>query len=83
MTQAGAHKREQDPRMTDGQALQDWREVTDIEAEHCARTCSTTATSWTLITDAINEDSGTSGRSKDLLVKRYWHAVFAFIRASG
>ena len=69
--------------LLDDQALQDWKEITDLEAEQSARTASATSTSWTLITDAIDDQSETSDQSKSLLAKRYWHAVFAYIRASG
>lgn len=83
MDQSGAEKQAATHTPPPDQALQDWREITDLEAEQATKTASATSTSWTLISDAINDDSATSEQSKSLLAKRYWHAVFAYIRASG
>ena len=83
MDESGEDNLTSSPTMRDDQALQEWREITDLEAEQATKTASATSTNWTLITDAINEDSTTSDQSKSLLAKRYWHAVFAYIRASG
>lgn len=60
----------------------DWKRVVDEDnAPH--RNPSATGTSWTLIHDAINEESPTKVQSRDQLMRRYWTAVFAFIRSSG
>ena len=83
MDNTGADNQVSTPTVLDNQALEEWREITDLEAEQSAKTASATSTSWTLITDAVNEDSRTSDQSKGLLAKRYWQAVFAYIRASG
>jgi len=47
------------------------------------RNPSATGTSWTLIGDAMDTNSPTCGNSRDQLMKRYWSAVFAYIRSSG
>ena len=60
----------------------DWKRVVDEETTP-RRNPSATGTSWTLISDAIDTQSPTSSESRDQLMKRYWSAVFAFIRSSG
>lgn len=64
------------------QEINDWRSVVD-EEERPSQDSSSTATSWTLIQDAANDGSPTKINSRDELMKRYWSAVFAFIRSSG
>ena len=83
MTPSGKHNQTEESWRLDDQALAGWKEITDSEAENSIKTASATSTSWTLITDAINDHSETRETSKDALVKRYWQAVYAFIRASG
>ena len=83
MTQTNKNKQADESWRLDDQALNGWREITDTHAEQSVASPSTTSTSWTLITDAINEHSRTKTESKDALVKRYWQAVYAFVRASG
>ena len=60
----------------------DWKQVVDEDARP-QRSASATGTSWTLIQDAINDHSPTKSNSRDQLMRRYWAAVFAFIRSSG
>ena len=67
---------------SDERSLKDWLEVPE-EAEDQSRTPSTTATCWTMIGDALNETSPTTSSSREELTRRYWPAIFAFIRASG
>ena len=62
--------------------LEEWLQAPD-EDERRTRTPSTTATCWTMIGDALNESSPTTNASREQLTKRYWPAIFAFIRASG
>jgi DNA-directed RNA polymerase specialized sigma24 family protein len=62
--------------------LEDWLEVPEQE-QNQPKTPSTTATCWTMIGDAINEKSPTTKGSREQLTKRYWPAIFAFIKASG
>jgi RNA polymerase sigma-70 factor (ECF subfamily) len=62
--------------------IQDWRSVVDGE-KRPSQDSSSTATSWTLIQDAANTKSPTTVTSRDELMKRYWSAVFAYIRSSG
>ena len=62
--------------------LEEWLQAPD-EDERETRTPSTTATCWTMIGDALNESSPTTNASREQLTKRYWPAIFAFIRASG
>jgi RNA polymerase sigma-70 factor (ECF subfamily) len=62
--------------------IQDWRSVVDAE-QGSGKDSSSTATSWTLIQDAVDAESPTKTTSRDELMKRYWSAVFAFIRSSG
>ena len=83
MTPSGKHNQADESWRHGDQALSGWKEITDSEAENSIKTASATSTSWTLITDAINDHSETRETSKDALVKRYWQAVYAFIRASG
>ncbi len=64
------------------QEINDWRSVVDNE-ERPSQDSSSTATSWTLIQDAANDGSPTKINSRDELMKRYWSAVFAYIRSSG
>ena len=64
------------------QPLEDWLDAPE-HAEDQPRTPSTTATCWTMIGDALNESSPTTSASREELTKRYWPAIFAFIRASG
>lgn len=83
MTQRNKNNQTDESWRLDDQALKGWREITDSHAEQTVASPSATSTSWTLITDAVNEDSSTRTESKDALVKRYWQAVYAFVRASG
>jgi DNA-directed RNA polymerase specialized sigma24 family protein len=83
MTQTNKDNQTDESWRLDDQALKGWREITDSHAEQTVASPSATSTSWTLITDAVNEDSSTRTESKDALVKRYWQAVYAFVRASG
>ena len=83
MTQTNKNNQTDESWRLDDQALKGWREITDSHAEQTVASPSATSTSWTLITDAVNEDSSTRTESKDALVKRYWQAVYAFVRASG
>ena len=62
--------------------IQDWRSVVDADQDS-RQDSSSTATSWTLIQDAVDAESPTKATSRDELMKRYWSAVFAFIRSSG
>jgi len=62
--------------------VSDWKTMVD-EEKRPQSVPSTTGTSWTLIHDAIDEQSPTKGQSRDQLMRRYWAAVFAFIRSSG
>ena len=62
--------------------LRDWSSEVERAAES-PRTSSSTATSWILIEDARNPESPTSRISQETLMRRYWPAVFAFIRSSG
>ena len=63
-------------------SLDDWLKVPE-QADEEPRSPSTTATSWTMIGDAINENSPTTKGSQEQLTKRYWPAIYAFIKASG
>jgi RNA polymerase sigma-70 factor (ECF subfamily) len=64
------------------QEIDDWTSVVKRDAER-PRNSSSTATSWTLIEDAVNDVSPTNQDSRNELMKRYWSAVYAFIRSSG
>ncbi|MAJ46351.1 MAG: hypothetical protein CBC35_03435 [Planctomycetes bacterium TMED75] len=83
MTQTNRNNETDESWRLDDQALDGWREITDSHAEQTVVKPSATSTSWTLITDAVNEGSSTRTKSKDALVKRYWQAVYAYVRASG
>ena len=67
---------------TEEHEIEDWKSVVDRDARAC-RTSSSTATSWTLIGDAIDDASPTTQTSRNELMKRYWSSVFAYIRSSG
>tara|TARA_B100001059_G_C17803605_1_gene567717 strand:+ start:286 stop:1119 length:834 start_codon:yes stop_codon:yes gene_type:complete len=62
--------------------LKDWLQAPE-PTEEAPQTPSTTATCWTMIGDALDANSPTTGTSREQLTKRYWPAIFAFIRASG
>ncbi len=62
--------------------LDDWLKIPEGEGDQPANP-STTATCWTMIGDALNENSPTTKGSREELTRRYWPAIFAFIRASG
>jgi len=72
-----------EPSQTNGEAeISDWKQVVDTEVRP-TRDSSFTATSWTLIQDAMNTQSPTTETSREVLMRRYWSAVYAFIRSSG
>lgn len=62
--------------------MQDWSSVVESDSQK-PRDTSSTATSWTLIHDATDGGSPTMRMSRDALIRRYWSAVYAFIRSSG
>ena len=64
------------------QEIEDWESVVDQDAS-APRNASSTATSRTLIGDAIDDESPTNQTSRNELMKRYWSAVYAYIRSSG
>ena len=62
--------------------LEDWLDAPE-QAQEEPPSPSTTATCWTMIGDAINENSPTTKASREQLTSRYWPAIYAFIKATG